>query len=482
MEILVMAQRSRFGSLSIVLGGLSIISATAFGAACNPTVYDKLIEEAWVETFSLRGVTAGNSHGRHVLTYEPLDDGEGHLLIAGADTGMTWLRINRVGSPQPEYATLDQLKALIPPIETVDYGAIGGLAKVPASDGSPNQFAVVAFKDSGIPERAHTESFRLPGFAKSNVGHIEAPEVEGSTVGAFGEGLAAINLDADQSDPDYELLIGSDRGVLLYDNMGKNLADYAINRTEAIANGTLTAANEEEGYGFTRCADLDVRNGLTAGKLLMDQAPIFVVGTAEGLTFVGGNDSGPNVVGAPIFDCDVASIPAPGGSGISFGFSMLAGDLDWDIYSVDVEGFHDLVVGDPSANLVHIYVGSNGGISPTPITLAPPDSDTKEFGYSVGKANLGGDLGHVLLVGAPGSRVGGKEDVGRVLVYDAVTFELITTLEDQEPGSGSRHGIWTGGMPHDDWSHDELVVLGYTEGRVHLAINGEDSAAGAYPP
>lgn len=464
---------------------LTTLALAVGGVACNPGVYDDLIEQAWVETFTLRGPTSGNAHGRHALAYQPLDDGEGHVLIASsADSGMTWLRIDRVGSPHPEYASLEQLKALIPDIDTVEKAQIGGLVAVPAPDGSPNQHALVAFKDPGSPEVAHTERFRVPDFAKASGGHIVAPVVEGTYVGSFGEGLAAINLDSgnDQDDPDYEVLVGSDKGVLLFDNMGRNDPEYAANRDAAVEAGTITDANEEQGYGFTRCAELAVRNGVTAGQLLPDRGPVFVVATTDGLTFVGGQDSGPNLVGAPIYDCNVRTIAAPADSGIGFGFTLLAADLDWDAFSGDAEGYHDLVVGDPSGNRVHVYLGANDGLPGAPsVTLSPPDSGTAEFGYAVGRANLGGSIGHVLLVGAPGSAVGGKNEVGRVYVYDAMSFDLITMLEDQEPASGTRHGQWVGGIAHEDWQHDELLVLGYTEGRVHLAINADDSAAGNPP-
>jgi hypothetical protein len=88
------------------------------------------------------------------------------------------------------------------------------------------------------------------------------------------------------------------------------------------------------------------------------------LGSAHGLSTM------PTVVAGPFV--------AGGGS---FGWSAAsAGDVNGD-------GFADVVVGDPDAETVHLYLGAGGGLLSTPSTLtAPTDRDGDYFGSSVASA------------------------------------------------------------------------------------------------
>jgi len=82
-------------------------------------------------------------------------------------------------------------------------------------------------------------------------------------------------------------------------------------------------------------------------------------------------------------------------------------------------------------------------------------------------ADLGGDVGRVLLVGAPETMIGNSPKVGRVHVFDLEGAPL-TEFSDLEPKTDSQHGLGVHalGLP----GRDELVVTGRSELRVHWVI------------
>jgi hypothetical protein len=175
-------------------------------------------------------------------------------------------------------------------------------------------------------------------------------------------------------------------------------------------------------------------------------------------------------VGAPIYDCARDTRAKPSEATSSFGTTFLVTDFNGD-------GSEDLAVGDPEANRVFIYAGTAGGLGATPLATLEPGGETSaaaaSFGYGMGVARLdpGGGF-DVILVGAPHTNVDGKSEVGSVHVFELGTADWVAALEDLTPDAGTQHGLWAGGIFRDD--RDEIVVLGETEGRIHMRIDERD--------
>jgi hypothetical protein len=321
--------------------------------------------------------------------------------------------------------------------------------------------------------------FAVPTFTRTDEADadIVVPVINDAALPAFGIGLAAVNLDADQTDPDYEVMVGTNIGPLVYDDMGANVATYEQNKADMLEGdpGAFDGDNAPEGYSYTLCEQLAGFNGMVGGPFLPDGAGAFVVGTPNGLTIVAeqdttDEDAKTNAVGAPIYDCarDTRAKPSEGRS--SFGTTFLVTDFNGD-------GSDDLAVGDPEANRVFIYAGGDAGLGATPMVTLKPGGETsaaaEQFGYGIGVADLdpGGDY-RVILVGAPKTNVDGKSEVGSVHVFELGTGDWVATLEDMTPDAGTQHGLWAGGISRDE--RDEIVVFGESEGRIHMKIDERD--------
>ncbi|GEM_PF-6563648 len=453
-------------------------------AGCNPLVYQKIIEDAPVHTFKLRGAGGVTGHGPLGLVYPPLDDKVGYLLMAGGgQASLAWLKLNRGAEPVPTFASSEQLEALVAPIPYPTTMRITGLARVPSpltTEDSPH--AIMAVRNDTRPELAQIVRFQASEFERVDLtlqdrpdapDAIVAPHITGRPASNFGRQLAAINLDADQNDPDYEVMVGSDDGVLVYANLARDHAVYEDARELILAAepDAFSGSNEPEGYGFTLCSNTTEWNAFIAGKLLADDVPVFVIAGSSGLSFVGIPATlFNNRVGAPIYDCALQTIPLPTGASLSFGAALLVSDLNGDAHD-------DLVVGDPDANVAFVFHGGAAGLASTPTHVLDSDREgVDEFGAALGRADLSGDIGSVLVVGAPGTNLGARTQAGAAYVYPLDGTELLASLEDLHPDRNARYGTWVGGVFRSE--QDELVVMGKVEGRVYERIGETDPAAG----
>jgi hypothetical protein len=93
------------------------------------------------------------------------------------------------------------------------------------------------------------------------------------------------------------------------------------------------------------------------------------------------------------------------------------------------------------------------------------------FGTSMAVADLGGEVGRVVIVGAPETMIDSSPMVGRVHVFD-LDGAALTEFSDLEPRTDSRHGLGVHalGLP----GRDELIVSGRTELRVHWELADGD--------
>lgn len=457
-----------------MLIGLPLLAASAGMFSCNPLIYDTLLEDIYVSQIALRGPTGVPTHGPIAASFPPDADGNAHVLLAAeTDVSMVFLGLTPGAAPSEAYPTAEDLTALIFPIEGVQKVQIGGLWAVPSPEmGDTQEHAIAALRAPGEPENARVVRFDLPNFIRTDddEADIKNPEIGGAPVPTFGIGLSAINLDAAQTDPDYEVAVGSQAGVLVFDNMNMNAPDYQMVK-DGLGAAACEGDNEADCAFWTLCEDLASPNSLTAGPFLGGNAPALVALTEDGITMIAEADMPQtNAVGAPIYDCAKRVIAAPAGSGMDFGAGTFVNDLNDD----DLD---DLVVGDPSTDRVHIYFNTGSGLPDNPSkTLEPSDSEALEYGAAIGRADLGGDIGSVLLVGAPGSTVDGEIEVGKTYVYDLTGDEEILVLADTTPDKNTRFGQWVGGIHVN--GRDELVLLGTSLGKVHIAINENDPAPG----
>ena len=63
-----------------------LLGLGAVSMACNPVVFDKVLEDAPVRTFQMRG-PSGPIHSGIVVTYPAGDDGIGHALVPSVEDG-----------------------------------------------------------------------------------------------------------------------------------------------------------------------------------------------------------------------------------------------------------------------------------------------------------------------------------------------------------------------------------------------------------
>lgn len=457
----------------------------AFGLAgaatgCNPLVFGDLVDNAPVRPFTIDPPTAGNPYGRKGfrLPGGPGTDGS-MVLVSDGIPLMSRIFVGVGGDGQSTHPSLTQLQAIMGPLSDFDTSTFGGAARVPAPiAANVNPHAVVGITSTFEPWLARVVRIDLEDFDRTDMfdQDIESPRIAGAFVSGFGRDVAAINLDGPQDDAAYEVAVGSSQGLLIFDSVGANTADYLAAREAIIAMNinAFTGDDEPNGFHFTHCDQLLDYISLGAGNFGSGGAPAFVASTQGGLTLIA--DQGvTNAVGAPIYDCSSAFLPNASPPSPTFGWTLFTTDVDGD-------GNDDLFVGDPESNRVDVYMGNGNGLPTSPtFSITPPlDEDgVAEFGFSVDRANLGGGFGEAIVIGAPGTALERAANVGAVFVYRINEMGMLDTeapiaLVDQSPTAGTRHGLWAGGIRNDENDREELVVIGATEGRVHLMIDDLD--------
>ncbi len=103
----------------------------------------------------------------------------------------------------------------------------------------------------------------------------------------------------------------------------------------------------------------------------------------------------------------------------NFGHSVgTAGDVNGDGYSDVIVGAPSETNGQANEGRAHVYHGSSGGLSASPVWTAESDSAYAYFGCSVGTAgDVNADGYSDVIIGASTYDIGGGADVGRVYAY-----------------------------------------------------------------
>lgn len=464
-----------------VITRLSLLSILALATACNPLVYGELIDHAPVRPFALNAPISGNPYGSEVLRI-PGNGGDGRILMLGDGIPViSDMRISPGYDVLSSHPTGMQLNDLFRPLMDLDSSNFGGLDIIPNQSGGTDLHAVIGVTSSFDATTARVFMANIDTWARVSEPEFDmiAPVINNNAIIGFGQDVQATNLDASQSDAAYEVAVGSAEGIIIFDALGANVAQYKQNREDILAvDGTsFDDENAPQGYWFTLCDELNGYHRIGRGPVGPGGSEVFLVSTAAGITMIG-DQPVTNQVGAPVFDCAADFIANPGGSTDGFGRDLFVDDLNGD-------GNADLFVGDPSTNTVYLYLGVADGLPSEPSQVFTPPSGTPavlEFGHSIDRADLGGGYGTGIVITAPGSAVGGSSESGIVFVYrvnDSGVIEVNaepTVLEDLTPDFKTRYGLWAGGIYNEELGRDELMVIGNLagEGRIHTSIDGLD--------
>lgn len=416
---------------------------------CLSGSFDALSDAAPVQTIAVPFPTDASAEIAIALTVAADDEGRGRVLFSDAAAALGWMRVDLDGRAELRFAHFTDLADLGGSSEPTltglavvpDVGVAEGLVRIAASDAGPDRVVRFRVADFSRIESAELDMHVYPWVAGSG----SAPSLSGP--------LAVVQLD----DGLPEALSASSAGVFVWDALGTRLDGYV----EAGAGDPDAFVDDpRQGYGLTHC-ELLTPTAIAGGRVLAGGERAAVLASGETLTFVAVADPPQHsLVGAPIYDCARATLELPGAAS-----SLAVVDLGRD-------GDDDLLVGSTSEAAVWVYENLGDGVPATPTLVLAGAGDESEFGASLTTVELGGEAPDVIVVGAPGTSVDDRVAVGRVLVYDAQTGELLRTIEDLEPQTNSRHGLGVHGI--DVPGREELVVSGATELRVHWTILADD--------
>jgi hypothetical protein len=433
--------------------GPFVLAALLALPGCLTRSFDALQQAAPVTTVGVRFPEEETAVIRWALSVDADDEGRGRVLFSDGARWLGWLRLDEDGDTELQTILRFERDALA----DSDDPAITGLAVVP--DRNVPEGLLRLAGDAQQPDRI--VRFRVADFSRVAPQAVVVPEWVldefPTSVGLVGP-LAAVALDAGQP----ELLSASaDGSLLIWPELGTTLDVIATTREQLLADDpTVFDADPSVGFGVTRCEDLGGPSAwaIAGGRLLpgdreaavvLRDASLHLIAAADPLTL--------SPVGTTVIDCAAGTIALP-----DTAMTLLAVDLERD-------GDDDLLVGSPGTEQVWVFLGDGeAGIPGEPdFTLVPETPREGGFGTSVAVADLGGDVGRVVIVGAPETMIGSSPMVGRVHVFDLEGAPL-TEFSDLEPRTDSRHGLGVHalGLP----GRDELVVSGRTELRVHWQL------------
>jgi hypothetical protein len=443
--------------------GLAVLSLS-LACGCLPSSFDALADAAPVHTEPLVFPVDQSAELAVALTVAADDESRGRVLFGDGERALGWLRLDLDGRVELRFAQFGALTELgsHPDHAEITQPRLTGLAIVPDAGIAEGLVRIAA--EQGVPDRV--VRFRVADFSRIDDADLDMrvyPWVADPAPVLHG---AVVSVQLDDGLP--ELLSVSEDGVFVWDSLGTSLPIYEQARASMLAaNPDAFADDPSQGYGLTHCPGLQP-SALAGGRVLPDDGRAALALSGDTLTFIAVADPGVvSLVGAPIYDCERASLSLPGPA------SVLA------VVDLGLDGDDDLLVGAPEQARVWVYENLGDGLPSAPTFTLESPGDELEFGASVTSVELGGDAPEVIVVGAPGTAVDGKVRVGRVLVFDASDGTLLRSIEDLEPRTDSRHGLAVHGL--DFPGREELVVSGARELRVHWSIlaGDEGPAAGA---
>jgi hypothetical protein len=438
------------------LGRLAFLALGLLGVApaCLPRSFDALEQAALVTTIRARLSDEG-AVVRWALTVDADDEGRGRVLYGDGEAWLAWLRLDERGEVELETMLPFEREALTDSEDPT----FTGLALVPARD-IPEALLRV---ESDAERDDRIVRMRVADFSR-----VDAPIVTPSwivDVHADADSLAgvlgAVELDGGQP----ELFSGTQDGALLiWPELGSSLDAIAAAREQALLDDpSAFEADPSLGFGLTRCEGLGSASAITGGAVLADERSAALLLQGDTITMVAALEGGtPSPVGTTPIDCAAGMIELEAAAS-----SLLVVDLERD-------GDLDLLVGAPASERVFVFEseGAAAGLPDSPsFVIEPEQARGGEFGASLALADLGGELGRVIVVGAPTTMISKRAKVGRVHVFELDGTPL-TEFSDLEPQTDSRHGLGVHalGLP----GRDELVVTGQFELRVHWSIASGD--------
>lgn len=438
---------SRAARLARLVAGVVLLATTP---ACLPRSFDALEQAALVTTIRARFPEDERAVVRWALTVDADDEGRGRVLFGDGEAWLGWLRLDERGEFELETMLPFEREALT----ESEAPTFTGLALVPGRD-IPEALLRV---ESDAERDDRIVRMRVADFSPAADAPIVTPSWivdEFADADSLAGVLGAVDLDGDQP----ELFTGTQDGALLiWPELGTTLDAIAAARAQVLSDDpSAFEADPSLGFGLARCEGLGSAIAIAGGPVLADERAAALLLRGDSIAIVAAlAGAEPSLVGTTRVDCDAGSIALD-----ALASALLVVDLERD-------GDLDLLVGAPASEQVFVFESDGAGLpAEASFVITPEDARGGEFGASLAVADLGGELGRVIVVGAPTTMISKRAKVGRVHVFELDGAPL-TEFSDLEPQTDSRHGLGVHalGLP----GRDELVVSGQLELRVHWSI------------